>query len=719
MKRSIGISALAITFTACSVFTVGERKPAAFYTVPTEMLGRNFVDEHGGEYTLGLKKIATFIKWTRGNPIPMFQTLRKEAPLLETGQIPGVRKYLTEEEKLNTPSTLVVSLDEDVRDILNHPEIFSVKLYQAKMDQSVGEYMLGNDNKKVNQEKPWMRSMLKPEDLPKVKAMVRELTLKAISESNVNGRIEVVNAIARRVPIELSGKYFGFPGPSLRSMYKWSRDTQYSFFHNAKNEEVYEQNAITSGHEMHSYLEAFLKEKRQSKSYLKEDTVLARMMKSNVPDSEMLNFYDGRNRTNIIGTLVGGVETTQAAITQALEFFLENPEIMQGAQEAALADNDALLEKYVWEALRFRPVNPFVIRYAEKDYILGEGTSREYRVKKGQVVLVGTMSAMFDESVVHNPKEFRLDRPDVNAKNTIYYHFGFGNHKCLGDYVAQVEVPEVIKHILRLPGVRASTGARMGIGHHDNIGAIEIVEDKEKSPFPESFIIEFNKSTPKDQLTVADPRFIFEDYLMDYDRNYFRSCLSGFKSTSVLKNMLQPIISNIKVRGKYSDAHDLFVCRLPAKFNNCVGGLAKGDYVGSYEKCKNELSELEQYFYQSEVLGKPLDLEKIPKKDKEIINSGFEFENELKFYDRADYRQTFMNPVSAKSFPVSINESTKQILFYARVPLDFRKCIAPKVLIKKMTRSEAFSTCMKDSEITLDDKTAKYYREIVLKGELE
>ena len=718
MKKIIGTSAAIFALSACSFSpSNNDRTPAAYYDVPSEFQGRNFIEEHNNvKLNLDLLKVASFVKWARNNPIPMYRTLRKEAPLFETGQIPNVRKYLSKEDKEETPPpTLVVSLDEDVREVLRHPEVFSVRLYQAKMDQSVGKYMLGYDNRPVNKEKPWMRSMLKHEDLPKVKEMVAKLTKKAIAEGNVNGRIEIVNAVARRVPLELTGEYFGFPGPDLRTMYKWSRDTQYSFFHNAKNEEMYEKNAIESGKEMHAHLKSFLKEKRQSRDFEKGDTVLDRMLRTDVPDGDMLDMYDGRVRTNIIGTLVGGVETTQAAITQALEFFFDNPAILKGATAAAMADDDALLEKYVWEALRFRPVNPFVMRYAESDYVLGKGTSREYHVKKGQVVLVGTMSAMFDEAKVKNPLEFRLDRGGVNDKESIYYHFGYGHHKCLGDYVAQIEVPEVIKHILKLPNVQNSKGQNRKIGNHDNVGALALEEDKEPSPFPESYILTFDSPVPRGQLTIADPRFLFEDYLLDYDRTYHRACLSTLETSSTLKN----IIRSIKIRKADTDAADLYLCRLPKKFHDCVGGLSSGKYIEKYGQCKVHLSEIQRFFFETEIKGKPLDPRKIPQIGSEIVNSGFEFEEDMKYYDRADYRQTFMNPVGGKSFPITNGDSAKKIIFYARVPLNFRKCIAPKVLIKKMTRSQAYAECMKDPELTLDDVTAKYYQEIILEGEYE
>lgn len=559
-----------------------------------------------------------------------------------------------------------------------------------------------------------MRSMLKREDQPHIREMVRDLTLKSITEGNVNGRLDLVNAIARKVPLELSRDYFGFPGPDMRSMYRWSRDTQYSFFHNATNKEIYDQKANLAGIEMHDYLKKYIKDKRENKSYLNEDTVLARLLKSDVPEGDMLDLYDGKVRTNIMGTLVGGVETTQAAIVQAIDFFLENPEILAKAQSAAFADDDALLDKYVWEALRFRPVNPFVLRLAEKDYVLGKGTSREYHVKKGQVLLVGTQSAMFDEARVKSPKSFRLDRGGVNDPESIYYHFGYGHHKCLGDYIAQIEVPEVIKHILKLPGLRRATGKPGLIGNHDNIGALEKIEDKEPSPFPESFIVDFDESTEKGQLSVADPRFIFEDYLMDYNRAFFRKCLSNYSSQSTMKNMFSAIPKNLKRRKDFSDAEDLLVCRLPQEFHQCIGGVKGNNYVGLFSQCKKHLSPNEEFFFRTEILGEPLDISKIPNPKTTIVNSGNVYEEDLKFYDRADYRQTFMNPVAAKSFPVSDQHSAEQILFYARIDLAFRKCLGPKVIIKKMSRTQAFETCMKDPSIRLDSRTEKYYRKIIL-----
>lgn len=694
--------------------------PAAFYREPSSTTdfvkteerfnGQSFLHEYENGVSkatiVGKHKLFTFIDWVGNNSTALFKELRAERPFLEVPEIPHIKDQLEgKQEKL---PMVVVTMDQDVRNVFDQPELFSVRLYQHKMDTSVSEFMLAHDKKDVNKEKVWMRAMLKREDLPRVKKMVEELTKKAIAEGNVSGRIELVNAVARRVPLELSGKYFGFPGPNLRAMYRWSRATQYSFFNNVTNKEEYEEKALTAGAEMKDYMQKYLAKKRADKSYENEDTVFSRLIKMNVSDDEMMNVPDGRKIVNILGTLIGGVETTQQAIVNVVDFFLDYPEMFEEALKAAEAGNDALFGKYVWEALRFRPVNPFIFRLAEKDFVLAKGTSREYHGKKGQVVIVATESAMFDPARVKNPYQFSVNRIEINAPESVYLHLGYGHHKCLGDYIAAVEVPEVVKQILMIPGLRRVNSIAGKIGRHDNIGALELVEDKAESPFPESFLVDTDLKQ-ESKISMADPRFAFEDYLTDYDRGEFRNCLSNTKtSKKKWTNVISSIPKNIKQRKKSTDAIDLFLCRLPAKFHQCVGGMEDGDYVGKYESCKKNLTTLQNHFYKHEIMDAEFDLKSL--KSLDVVNKNSDIENDLKFYDRADFRQAFMNPVGSLTMP-----DNNQLIYYSRLDLKFRKCVFAGTKLKFQSRAEAFKKCQEDDKIAVDSLTAKYFEEIMLR----
>ncbi|MDX8399870.1 MAG: cytochrome P450 [Gallionellaceae bacterium] len=173
--------------------------------------------------------------------------------------------------------------------------------------------------------------------------------------------------------------------------------------------------------------------------------------------------------TNIMGTLVGGIETTSQAIVQILDQLFKRPQILAQAIEAANADNDGLVSKFCWEALRFNPINPFVIRICSEDYKIASGTMRSTWIEKGSVVLICTRSAMQDGREVKYPSSFCIDRPDYH-----YMHLGYGQHTCLGDQISMVEVPEIIKRLLKLPKVRP-------------VSAI----DFKGGPFPESYTIAF------------------------------------------------------------------------------------------------------------------------------------------------------------------------------------------------------------------------------------
>jgi cytochrome P450 len=172
---------------------------------------------------------------------------------------------------------------------------------------------------------------------------------------------------------------------------------------------------------------------------------------------------------------VAGIETTNASVVQALQELFARPEILAKAISAAEANDDVTLSKYVWEALRFRPINPVLVRYAPNDTVLAKGTDRETIIPKGTLVMASVMSAMFDESVVPNAQTFSIDRPD-----STYFHFGYGHHQCLGEMVGKIEVPLIIKNLLLQKNLRLTeTTANASL--------------RSNNPFPEDFTVEFDQ----------------------------------------------------------------------------------------------------------------------------------------------------------------------------------------------------------------------------------
>lgn len=397
--------------------------------------------------------IARFLEYmVRQKPDIFFKILRNTLPIF------GNKK---------TGPVFITRFD-DVQETLSRPDVFRV-VYAPMMDPSVGPFMLGRDDTTINQrDKGIMRAVMQREDLPRIRAMVAALVDDAVKEQLDKKSIEVVSTISRRVPVQLSGKYFGFPGPDEASMYRWSRATQYDMFHNQDNDPKIHQDNIDAGREMKSYLNKLLPEKRQA---IREDPamddILARLLKSSFVDS--IHFDDERIVTNIMGTLVGGVETTSQAVVQILDQLFKRPEILEQVIQVAAQGDDSLMYQYCWEALRFNPINPFVMRKCAHDYKVASGYFRSSVIKAGAIVLISGRSAMRDGRQVPCPDAFCIDRPAYH-----YMHMGYGEHTCLGDQVGRVEIPEIVKRVLLLPDVRPAGGI-----------------DFKGGPFPERYVIEF------------------------------------------------------------------------------------------------------------------------------------------------------------------------------------------------------------------------------------
>src|SRR5437868_5106927 len=118
--------------------------------------------------------------------------------------------------------------------------------------------------------------------------------------------------------------------------------------------------ARQAARECRDYLDSAIQERKQAPTA--RDDVLNRclaMQKAGLPGMDDLGI-----RNNLIGLIIGAVPTTSKAAIQAINELLDRPDALAGAGRAARADDDPLLSRYIFEALRFNPVNPFIYRRA-------------------------------------------------------------------------------------------------------------------------------------------------------------------------------------------------------------------------------------------------------------------------------------------------------------------------------------------------------------------
>ncbi len=378
------------------------------------------------------EKWALVRKWMDEEPLPFFAELRERRPILAT------------------PACTLLARYEDCVETLLLPNVFTVRLYAPKM----GTYMLAQDDTPAHfRDKAVMHSMLNRNDVPMLRQFIGDQAKAILAVAG--GRIDVVSQITRMVPALLVRDKFGFTGAAPAKLLEWSLWNQWDTFHNQPfdfNDDPagIHQKAQAALVEMKNFLVALAARRLvEIKAGGQPDDIFSRMLRTSYPASVGFGFPD--LILNVGGLLIGAVETTSQAATQALAELLACPETLAEAQALAAQDDPTAFDGYVWEALRFQPISPYLFRYTASDYVVAKGSERETLIAADTIILPLIQSASFDASRFPDPDSFDPTRPIEQT-----FHLGFGLHECLGKYIAQVMIPELVRQILRLPNLAAT-----------------------------------------------------------------------------------------------------------------------------------------------------------------------------------------------------------------------------------------------------------------------
>jgi cytochrome P450 len=384
----------------------------------------------GDPKTIAAQQFAYIMGQVRGNALPFFQELRDDRPILQS------------------QAATLVSRFQDVEEILHRETVFSVSPYLPRMMGVIGPFVLSQDiTPGYDRDISVMRLVVRREDLSRVKDIVSRCAA-GIVETLFQGPgpVEIVRTLTRKVPVRLAAEYFGITAPDDTQMMGWARACFREFFINLLDTPDMRAPAVTAGAEMFARLDALLAERRAGGGDGKDD-VMGRLLQ--LQSVGAADVDDDLVHRTLAGLVIGMVETTSQAAIQALLVLFSMPDALALAAAAAKADDDDALAGLVLEALRFRPINPMVVRVANEDYHLAAGEPHATLIPKGSTVFALTWSAMFDPRVLQQPVEFRPGRPGYH-----YLHFADGLHACFGRYISQIQIPQILKPLLRLPRLR-------------------------------------------------------------------------------------------------------------------------------------------------------------------------------------------------------------------------------------------------------------------------
>ena len=398
-------------------------------------------------------------QWMFAHPADLFAELRANRPIFV---MPG-------------PAPAVVSRYRDVVEVADVGSVFGVRPYAATNAVIMGgaNFLLGmDDSPQYEFEVSALRVVIRRTDLDLIRSYVAANAKALTGKAGAAGQLDIVDGFARALPLQLAGQYFGVPGPDPGTLGTWIRTMFIELFLNLNQDSGVATAGAQAGKAMGTYIEGLIAQIRADGKggAAPKDDILSRLLAAQSDPATSLS--DDRVRDNLIGLLVGMIDNTEMGVVNTMDVLFNHPDKLQAAVAAAKASDPGELLAFVQEALRFHPPAPVMVRLTTQDYMLAKGTDRETRIPAGKVVFAANASAMMDETELDAPLEFREGRPDYQ-----YMLFGWGMHRCFGKYISQVQITEIVRSLLVLPGIRRAPG-----------DAGKLVYE---GFFPKSFTVEF------------------------------------------------------------------------------------------------------------------------------------------------------------------------------------------------------------------------------------
>lgn len=268
--------------------------------------------------------------------------------------------------------------------------------------------------------------------------------------------------------------------PDELQVYEWIKASFQNFFNNVKKDIEVQARGVRAYRELLVYTLRELDVQRAALNAGKAvpDTMLTRLLKLQMgladpaltphPGIDPKRVSDLRIAENLMGTVVGAIAGQEEATCRMIDSMIRLKEGEYARQDAALSGDkrhgsfeearqlalDALenrdasesrrqLRQYALEALRLQPQSETLLRECRKE---GATISGSRPIRAGTLVFAAHGSAMQD---TEHADAFIIGRDEKH-----YLQFGYGRHKCLGQYVSPVILVETLISILALENLR-------------------------------------------------------------------------------------------------------------------------------------------------------------------------------------------------------------------------------------------------------------------------
>jgi cytochrome P450 family 142 subfamily A polypeptide 1 len=346
-----------------------------------------------------------------GDPHPTYEWMRKHDPV-----------YRDDKNQL----WAVTRLD-DLREVEKDPQTFSSQGHERAIPHAGRRTMISQDDPQHLYQRNLISDMFTPRAVAMREEEIRTLVVDSIERFFLGGAVDVVEAIAARVPAILTARLLGFGDAYWTHVKTWSE--RLMRLDRALREPAVLADAIAAIEEFGAVLHPTLLERASQP----QDDIPARSAAAARRETRGERPIDYPTALDEVTLLVsGGAETTRTAIAHALILFCDYPHHWED-----LASEPERIPVAVEEILRFvTPLNNMFRRATTASELNGK------QIRPHDRLILLYPSANRDESYFEDPHAFVPDR-DPNP----HIAFGFGTHYCLGAALARITLRIVFEEL--------------------------------------------------------------------------------------------------------------------------------------------------------------------------------------------------------------------------------------------------------------------------------
>lgn len=277
-----------------------------------------------------------------------------------------------------------------------------------------------------------VQALLSKQAVRQYEEPLREFVTEILDRLVPEGRADLIPALARPVPLQALTLLLGIPPQEHGTISALTEDVL-----SAASEGRQGDQAAAS----ERYL-AFLRSQLEAHRDAEQKDALSMIAQAKVGDRHL-------TETEQIGMayllVLAGHDTTVGAIGIGLSVLASDPVLRD-----RLVAGPELIPAFVDESLRMETPVPSMARLVTADTELGGQP-----MKAGDQVVLFWTSANRDEAQFSHPDTFDMDRPDNR-----HLAFGYGRHRCQGEFLARLELEIVFEEVLkRMPRLRLAPDA--------------------------------------------------------------------------------------------------------------------------------------------------------------------------------------------------------------------------------------------------------------------